>query len=154
MKKESNIRYILRITVVLLAIAIVVAAALALVNEFTKPIIDRANEEKTQQAIATVLPGGYDTEVTDFSDETGLVSRVYKGENGYAVEVTPIGFDNTVTMMVGVGTDGKVLGISVVSHTETAGLGAVAADKGSKGQAFREQFVGQSDSVSVAKDGG
>ena len=81
MKKESNIRYILRITVVLLAIAIVVAAALALVNEFTKPIIDRANEEKTQQAIATVLPGGYDTEVTDFSDETGLVSRVYKGEN-------------------------------------------------------------------------
>ena len=82
------------------------------------------------------------------------MSKVYKGANGYALEVLPSGFDNTITMMVGVDFEGKVLGISVVSHTETAGLGAVAAESTSKGEAFRAQFVGQSGSVSVTKDGG
>ena len=149
MKTESNIRYITRITLTLLLIAAVVAAALALVNGITAPIIEKVNAEKTQKAIELVLPGGYDTEITDFSDKTDLVSKIYKGTNGYAVEVTPVGFDNTITMMVGVDFEGKVLGISIVSHTESAGLGAVAAASNSAGQAFRNQFVGLSGSVSV-----
>ena len=70
------------------------------------------------------------------------------------MEVGPSGFDNTITMMVGINNEGKVLGISVVSHTETAGLGAVSAAQTPKGIAFRDQFVGQSGSVSVTKDGG
>lgn len=154
MKKQSIVGYVARITIVLLAIAVVVAALLAVVNGITQPIIDRANAEKTQKAIELVLPGGYEEALTNFTDDTGLVSTVYKGANGYAVEVTPIGFDNTITMMVGVDLEGKVLGISIISHTESAGLGAVAAAKTSAGMAFREQFVGLSGSVSVSKDGG
>ena len=149
MKTESNVRYITRITLTLLLIAAIVAAALALVNNITAPIIAQVNAQKTQQAIELVLPGGYDTEVTDYADDTGLVSKVYKGENGYAVEVTPGGFDSTITMMVGVDPEGKVLGISIISHTESAGLGAVAAASNSAGQAFRDQFVGLSGSVAV-----
>ena len=57
-------------------------------------------------------------------------------------------------MMVGVSNDGKVTGISIISHTETAGLGAVAAAATSAGEAFRGQFVGMSGTVSVSKDGG
>ena len=154
MKTKSIFTYVARITLTLLLIAAVVAAALALVNQITKPIIDKVNAEKTQQAIQIVLPGGYDSEITDYTDETGLVSKVYKGANGYALEVTPAGFDNTITMMVGVDLDGKVLGISVISHTESAGLGAVAAADNAAGNAFRDQFIGQSGSVSVSKDGG
>lgn len=154
MKQESLTRYILRITLVLLAIAIVVAGLLAFVNRITAPVIAAANEKKTQEAIAQVLPGGYETQITDFADSTGLVSKVYKGQNGYALEVNPMGFDNTITMMVGVDNEGKVLGIAIVSHTESAGLGAVAAGNNAKGQAFRDQFVGASGSVAVTKDGG
>ena len=79
---------------------------------------------------------------------------LYKGAKGYALEVTPTGFDNTITMMVGVDFEGTVLGISIISHTESAGLGAVAAADNAAGNAFREQFIGQSGSVSVSKDGG
>lgn len=154
LKTESTFTYVARITLTLLLIAAVVAAALALVNQITKPIIDRVNAEKTQQAIQIVLPGGYDEEITDYADETGLVTKVYKGASGYALEVTPAGFDNTITMMVGVDPDGKVLGISIISHTESAGLGAVAAADNAAGNAFRNQFIGQSGSVSVSKDGG
>ena len=154
MKTESMVKYVIRLAGTLLAICIVVAACLAGVNAVTAPIIDELNAQKTQEAIMAVLPGGFDIEITDYTDETGLVSKVYKGANGYALEVGPGGFDNTITMMVGVDNEGKVLGISIVSHTETAGLGAVAADATPKGVAFREQFVGTSGSVSVTKDGG
>lgn len=154
MKQESLTRYILRITLVLLAIAVVVAGLLAIVNRITGPVIAASTLAKTQEAISQVLPGGYEEEITDFSDQTGLVSKVYKGQNGYAVEVNPIGFDNTICMMVGVDLEGKVLGISIISHTESAGLGAVAAGKNSAGQSFRQQFVDKTGSVSVSKDGG
>ncbi len=154
MKQESLSRYILRITLVLLTIAVVVAGLLAIVNRLTAPVIAASLEAKTQAAISQVLPGGYEEEITDFADETGLVSKVYKGQKGYALEVTPMGFDNTITMMVGIDNDGKVLDIAIISHTESAGLGAVAAANNQKGQAFREQFVGASGSVSVSKDGG
>lgn len=154
MKKESNFRFVLRLTLTLLLIAVVVAAAMALVNRITQPVIARANQEKAQKSIALVLPGGYETEITDYTDDTGLVSKIYKGAGGYALEVNPTGFDGTVTLMVGVDFEGKVLGISVISHTETAGLGAVAAANTSAGAAFRDQFIGQSGSVQVSKDGG
>ena len=155
MKTNENIAlYVLRLAGTLLAICLVVAVALAAVNGITAPVIEELNAAKTQEAISAVLPGGFDSEITDYADATGIVSKIYQGEGGYAVEVGPGGFDNTITMMVGIDNEGKVLGISVVSHTETAGLGAVAADGTPKGIAFREQFVGATGSVAVSKDGG
>ena len=151
---KTNVLYVARLALTLLLITSVVAAALAGVNSVTKPVIDQLNAEKTQEAIKTVLPGGGEEIAAPVVDAGVLVGKVYKGENGYAVEVLPSGFDNTITMMVGIDFEGKVLGISVVSHTETAGLGAVAAENTSKGEAFRAQFVGKTGSVAVSKDGG
>ena len=153
-QNESMAMYVLRLAGTLLLICAVTAGLLAGVNSITAPIIDELNAAKTQEAISAVLPGGFDTEIADYADATGIVSKVYQGANGYAVEVGPGGFDNTITMMVGVDNEGKILGISVVSHTETAGLGAVAAENTSKGEAFRSQFMGKSGSVAVSKDGG
>lgn len=152
MKTESSAAYIARLAITLLLITAVVATLLAEVNAVTEPRIETLNAEKTQTAIEAVLPGG--GEEIAFTDDTGLVSTVYRGESGYAVEVTPAGFNGTVTMMVGVDNSGKVLGISIVNHTETAGLGAEAASQGAAGTAFRSQFAGMSGSVSVSKDGG
>ena len=150
MKTESTVKYVLRIALTLLAITAVVAVILAAVNSVTAPRIAAQNEQKTQAAIEAVLPGG-GQEVT-FTDDTGLVTAAYKGDNGCAVQVTPAGFNGAVTMMVGV--DNDVTGISIISHTETAGLGATAAADTDAGRAFRDQFIGVSGTVSVAKDGG
>ena len=152
MKTESSAAYIARLAITLLLITTVVAAGLACVNAVTSPEIEALNAQKTQNAVEAVLPGG--GESVAFTDDTGLVSTVYKGHSGYAVEVAPAGFNGTVTMMVGVDNSGKVLGISIVNHTETAGLGAVAAADTAAGNAFRGQFAGMSGSVSVTKDGG
>ena len=154
MKQESMPRYVLRITVVLLCIAIVVAGLLAFVNRVTAPVIAAATEERTMEAIRQVLPGEAYTVLTEYADETGLVSTVYENETGYAVEVRPSGFDGAITMMVGVDREGAVLGFRVISHTETSGLGAVAASSNSAGEAFRGQFVGVTGAAAVTKDGG
>ena len=152
MKTESIVKYVLRLALILLVITSVVAAALAGINTITKPIIDQLNAEKTQKAIEAVLPGG--GESIDFTDDTGLVGVVYKGESGYAIQVAPVGFDGAITMMVGVDFDGNVLGISVIDQSETAGLGAVCAATTSAGENFRGQFEGTSGTVAVTKDGG
>lgn len=151
MKTESTVKYVLRIALTLLAITAVVAVILAAVNSVTAPRIAAQNEQKTQAAIEAVLPGG--GQEVAFTDDTGLVTAAYKGDNGCAVQVTPAGFNGAVTMMVGVDNEGKVTGISIISHTETAGLGATAADTDA-GRAFRDQFISMSGTVSVTKDGG
>ena len=152
MKTESTVKYVLRLALTLLAITAVVAVALAGVNSVTAPKIAELNEQKTKAAIEAVLPGG--GQEVSFTDSTGLVSTVYKGDAGYAVQVAPAGFGGDISMMVGVGNDGKVLAISIISQSETAGLGAVSAATTSAGEAFRGQFAGMSGSVSVTKDGG
>ena len=152
MKTESTVKYVLRLALTLLLITAVVAVVLAAVNSVTAPKIAQLNAQKTQEAIEAVLPGG-GVEVA-FTDDTGLVSTVYQGDAGYAVKVVPTGFNGTVEMMVGIDPSGNVLGISVISQSETAGLGAVSAASTSAGEAFRGQFAGMSGSVSVTKDGG
>ena len=152
MKKESTVKYVLRLALTLLIITSVVAVLLAAVNKVTAPIIAQQKAEKVQKAIQAVLPGG--GESVEFTDATGMVTKVYKGQQGYAVEVTPMGFNGGITMMVGVDLNGNVLGISVVNQTETAGLGAVCGADNSAGQAFRGQFMGLSGDLAVTKDGG
>ena len=150
MKNENLVKYILRLTLTLLLITGVVAAALAGVNAITKDAIAANQEKKTQDALAVVLPDVQGLQKVELTGDSGVVSEVYSDGESYAVKVLPSGFDGTITMMVGI-SEGKVTGISVISHTETPGLGAVAAAQNAKGDAFRSQFVGQEGTLAVGE---
>ena len=153
-KTESTAMYVLRLAMTLLIITAVVAALLAGVNAITKDKIAAIQAEKTAKALATVLSDGASAKQIEFTDVSGLITAVYESESGYAIQVAPNGFGGAVTLMVGVTKDGTVSGISVISHVETAGLGAVAAESTAKGEAFRGQYVGMSGTLAVDKDGG
>lgn len=153
MKQETTVKYVLRLALTLFLITAVVACCLAAVNMVTKPRIAQAKAEKAQKAIEAVLPGGGE-EIQEYEDPSGIVSRVYGSPEGYAIEVNPSGFNGPITMMVGVSRDGEVLGISIVTQTETAGLGAVSAAKTTAGETFRNQYTGLSGDLAVKKDGG
>ena len=148
MKENRTLMHIVRLTVTLLAICAVVAAVLAGVNMITKDRIAAIQAQKTENAIKEVLPDSHGVQQLPLSGDTGIVQAVYTADGSYAVQVAPGGFDGEVTMMVGI-TDGAVTGISVISHTETPGLGAVAAAQNAKGEAFRGQFVGQSGTLAI-----
>lgn len=146
---------ILKLTAILFSITAIVAALLAGANMLTKERIATAEEQKLQQAISEVLPGGENAQKIDYFTEGDTdVKVIYQNENGYAVQVETAGFGGTITMMVGISPMGNVLGISIVSHSETPGLGAVAAADNAAGQEFREQFKGLYGTVTVTKDGG
>ena len=150
---KENVLYVLKLALILLMITGCVALVLAGVNAITEERIAAIQQEKTQQAIAKVLEG--EPVKLELSGDTGLVRNAYKSQFGYAVEVAPNGFDGEILMMVGVDMDGKVTGISIISQTETAGLGAEAAAENAKGTAFRNQFVGLGKGdVVLQKDGG
>ncbi|MDD6296536.1 MAG: RnfABCDGE type electron transport complex subunit G [Firmicutes bacterium] len=155
MKTKNTPLFIVRLALTLFVICAVVAILLALVNQVTAPRIETINAEKATKALTAVLSDADQaTKLDDFQDDTGMVRAVYASPSGYAIEVTPAGFGGTIDMMVGVSKDGKVLGVSIISHSETPNLGAVAASSNSKGQAFREQFIGLSGALAVSKDGG
>lgn len=155
MKQESTVRYVLRLSLTLLVITAVVAGLLAGVNAITAPRIEAERERKTVAALSAVIPDAATAQpLREFNDPSGLVTAVYRSDSAYAVQVAPKGFDSAVNMMVGVDDAGKVLGIQVISHTETSGLGAVAAADNAKGEAFRAQFAGCGGGLAVTKDGG
>lgn len=172
MKKQSTFLYVLRLALTLLLITSCMAAALAGVNALTKDRIAAITKEKTDKAIQEVLPDTgfvFTDSMENYQDalKTDIVKTLYTAYNeapsctelgghviGYAVEVVPSGFDGEITMIVGYDTQYNITGISIISHTETAGLGAVAAANNASGEAFRNQFVGKSGELAVTKDGG
>ena len=87
-------------------------------------------------------------EKLELTADAGIVTGVYAANNSYAVEVSPNGFGGAISMMVGI-TDGKVTGISIISHAETPGLGAVASANTDKGTAFRDQFQGLINGITI-----
>ena len=154
-KTESTVMFVLRLALTLFLISAITAGLLAGVNSITAPLIEQLNQQKQIDAMAAVVPDADTAELVDYVDPNGVILEVYKTASAYAVKVAaPGGFSGSIEMMVGVDAAGNVLGISVINHGETAGLGAIAADKTSKGEAFRNQFIGMSDSVTVSKDGG
>ena len=88
-KQNSTGAYIARLTLILFLITAVVALLLGAVNAITKDRIAALNAQKTADSIRTVLESDAEPEaVTDFRDDTGLVTAVYRmGEDGYAVEI-------------------------------------------------------------------
>ena len=148
MRNNRTMTHITRLTVTLLSICVVVTAVLAGVNLITRDMIAQSQTQKTEKAIAEVLPNTQGLQQLPLSGETDMVQAVYTAGGNYAVQMAPAGFGGEVTMMVGI-TDGTVSGVSVISHTETPGLGAVAAAQNAKGEAFRGQFVGQSGTLVI-----
>ena len=161
-------KFILKVAGTLTVIALVVAALLGLVNSITAGKIAEIDAENTRIAMSAVVPEGSEfTDKLEISDDVaaaaaaqgGKLTELYGVKNagadaGYVMKIAASGSQGTITMMVGVDMEGKVTGVSIISHSETAGLGAVAAAKTAKGQAFRDQFIGQSGSPAVTKDGG
>ena len=145
-KKEPGIA---QLTIILGAICLVCALLLGLVNMITADPIKAAKQRKTEQAMEAVLPAD-SYESVEYTGGDALVKAVYRaGDAGYVVEVTPSGFGGEVDLMVGVGSDGTVTGISVITHSETSGLGAKAKTDPEWGK----QFIGMSGEVKVSKDG-
>lgn len=140
---------IVRVGIILFVITAVAALILAMVNNVTAPVIAEQEKAKMQNAMAEVLPGAdaFEEVPLEISAESN-VTEIYKADRGYVVFAAPKGYGGEITMAVGVDNDNKVAGISIISQSETAGLGAKCVEK-----AWQEQFIGKTENIKVSKNG-
>ena len=87
----------------------------------------------------------------------GTVSELYGvtnggAEAGYVAKVAASGSQGTITMMVGIDANGAITGISVVSHSETSGIGTKVVENkpNAAGTPVLDQFVGMSGAGTLA----
>jgi electron transport complex protein RnfG len=138
MKKEM-----IRLSGILCAITLVAALLLAFVNKITAPEIQKAALVASENAMKQIIP-----EAESFEKENEAVSKAMKSGEviGYCVTVETSGFGGKIEMMVGIGSDDTVKGIEILSHSETAGLGAKATSSD-----FKDRFKGKKPNLTVVK---
>ena len=138
-------------TIKLLVIAAVITILLFLTNNTTEAKIAQNQADANVASRKEVLP-----DADDFDEKTVTVDGVeytyYEAKNGagYVFSGSNKGYGGAVVSMVGISSDGKVVGVKVTEASdETPGLGAKSTEP-----KFQEQFKGKSGSVAVTKDGG
>lgn len=161
----------------LVIITLVAGIALGAIFSITKAPIADQEKKKQQEAYKAVFPDAADfADVEGFSEEaaskvisayqnpieghegdkiTTAVSALDGSGNviGYIFNVTTsTGYGGDIQLTVGIQADGTVNGYSVLSISETAGLGMHAKDTGDN--AWGNQFAGKNvESFQVVKDG-
>jgi len=158
-ENKLDVMEIIKVAGILTAICIVISALLAGVNILTEERIAKIAKDNEFAACELVFPPaeGQELEFTSFEEiaSGSDVSGYLATDNGEAVGCVLItsakGYGGDVQVMVGFDMNRTVTGVSVLSHSETPGLGANAANP-----AFLDQFVSSADagSLAVAKDGG
>ena len=153
-------KFILKVAGTLTVISLVVAALLGFVNSITKDKIAEIDAENTRIAMSAVAPEGSEFgDKMDISQDAidaasaqgGKLLELYPVSNGgaeagYVMKVSASGSQGTIVMMVGVDADKAITGVSVVSHSETSGIGTkvVGNEPTATGVGVLDQFEGMS----------
>lgn len=150
---KSNIGSIIKTGAILLAIGFVCTLLLSVCNYVTKDRIATLSAQAEQEAMITTLPVAKNFVKLNYESD-GIVTAVYEGKAedkavvGHCVKVEPTGYGGTISMIVGVDTQGVVTGVKIVSMSETPGLGAKANE-----QEFTDGYIGKSSGIKVKKSG-
>ena len=150
MSETKTTRKQLPAYLILALIALAAALLLAVTNAITAGPI-KAHEEAAQNAAfqSVMEADSFSTmSIPDGCNVTSLVEAKKDGKTiGYCAVSSAKGYGGDISVMTGVDKDGKVTGVNILSHSETAGLGANAVK-----ESFRDQFVGLVKGITVSKD--
>lgn len=154
MAKESTFgNMVLSLT----TICLVCSALLGVVYSVTKSPIEQAELAKVNDAISAVTPE-FDNVPSQESQKEGD-SEIFVARKGgevvaYAIKVKVGGFGGPLQMMVGFTPDGVIYNTSVISHSETPGLGAKITDENIQPRAQVKGKAAAETNLTVSKDGG
>ena len=135
-KLQSSLKNML---LVLTGVTVVSVGLLAYINELTREPIEIANRNALHAALKKVLPEFANDPVAESDtvfnseDKKRIDFIIYPakktdGSNGgTAVEVTAMGFGGEMKVLVGFTAGGDIYNYSLLSHSETPGLGSKAS---------------------------
>lgn len=132
-------RNILRLSLTLAAVGILSAVLLTGVYNVTAPIIAERQEAEYREALDNYFPGfaSYESERID-DDYFDLIYDDSDNLMGIMATVGQQGYDGTITYNLALDSSGEIIGVRVVSHTETPGIGDIITTDG-----FNDQFIGK-----------
>lgn len=146
-------------------VALLTSAALAFASRATEADIKAAEAADLKQSLAQVLPGEYENDL--LKDTVTLPGKegevlVYRGRRAGKVEavvyrVIGHGYAGNIVCVMGVSSEGKILGVRVINHKETPGLGdKIEPAKGDWIHSFDGKWLGEPSAAkwAVKKDGG
>ncbi len=138
--------------VILFVITAVTGLILGGVYTKTLEPIQIAKAKEKNEALASTLPGASEFKPVEITGDAGIITEIYEGSEGgevrgYNFTVTPKGYGGLITLVVGIGNDGRVMDIKILSHSETPGLGAKSVEPAFAGQ-FKEKAA---EALSVTK---
>lgn len=133
-----------------LILSILIAALILFGASYTLQGIgaERAQAEHLR-LLKTLLPGSESFTVEPYSGEDANIVSVHKGENGFVVETVAYGYAGEINMLIGVSSEGRVIGLVVQEAHETPGLGNEALTD----HVFLSQFLNGSGNFAVATHG-
>jgi electron transport complex protein RnfG len=113
-------------------VALLASAALAVVSDATSPAIAAAEAKDLRDSLSEVLPAGMAD--NDFLKDTvnlerdGKTITVYRARQSGEIKaalfkVAERGYSGEIQVLMAVDMDGRTLGVRVLKHTETPGLG-------------------------------
>ena len=154
-------KFVIKVAGTLTVIALVTSALLGLVDGVTRDKIAEIEAEKTREAMSAVAPAG--SEFTDKQEIPAAAAEAAAAQGGKVLElygvkaggcvmkISASGSQGTIVMMVGVDANKAITGISVVSHSETSGIGTkvVGNELNDAGIGVLDQFKGLSGSGSL-----
>jgi electron transport complex protein RnfG len=146
-------------------VALLTSAALALASRATGPDIAAAEAADLKASLTQVLSVEYDNDLLkDTVTLPGADGEVlaWRARNKGKVEavvyrVTGYGYSGAIVCVMGVSREGKILGVRVIKHAETPGLGdKIEPAKGDWIHGFEGKFLGEppEEKWAVKKDGG
>lgn len=158
-KVSIDWKNVIKLAVILFIITAIASLCLAMTNYVTSDIIAQRSEQANTEARQTVLPDADKFEEVEnieavaaaaAPNEAGIIKEAYVGYKGndlagYTIKTAPSGYGGAVEVLTGVDKDGKITGITILSQSETPGLGARSTEP-----AFQEQFKGKDAKKEIA----
>jgi Na+-translocating ferredoxin:NAD+ oxidoreductase subunit G len=124
------------------------AASLAVVNAVTRERIAHWDTKTKEDALRAVMADADEFKEVKANEVWEARRNGQKAGEAFLIRIN--GYSGPITLMFGVGLDGTISGLQVLSHTETPGLGAKIVLPN-----FRDQFNGKRlEDLKLKKDGG
>lgn len=144
----------------LLIVCAVAALVLAFTNNLTKDVIEEQIKAANAESVKDIF--GSDVSIEELSkDELSSYKGKVKGLMdvfivndgsgnliGHAIKGETSGYKGGLNVLTGIDKDGNILGVRVISHQETSGIGTKALTEEHLGK-----FVGLSTNEEVSPDG-
>ena len=139
-KKSGNVKSgkgfiapVLSLAVICMAVGLLLSTVHGLTGEKIEENLKAAERSAIAEVYGLSGERASEVEYTALDGCPDGVNAVYAVKTGgtdagYCVSVSPNGFGGNIDMVVGVGADGKIVGVAIVALSETPGLGSRVDD--------------------------